>query len=82
MEKNLEHPAITKTIRTGYLHEDYDEQEDYGLCPLCQAPLGKLWGKDDEGIVCVDCLTEKIWRNMPDSDKFEALGFKVRRAEL
>lgn len=75
---NLEHPSIAQTLRTGYPHEPEPEEDPY-LCPLCQAPLGKLWGEDDEGVVCIDCLTDKVWRNMPDTDKYEALGFKVRR---
>lgn len=49
-DSDLEHPAITRTLRTGYPHP----VEDTG-CPECGGDMYKFYEIENEA-VCVDCF--------------------------
>lgn len=72
-----DHPAIARTLRTGYPKPVEDDDEPYS-CEMCHNPLGDFWGEDTIGEICESCLT-KLWLDVPAEDRFEMMGFKLRR---
>ena len=70
-----EHPAITRTLRTGYP----DEIEET-VCDECgeTIPAEETYGEFEGRCVCVYCM-EAEWADLPIKEKFELLGYMTEK---
>ena len=71
LDRDLEHPAITHALRTGYPapHKPL-------LCDTCKEVIqtGEYYGEYDGRIICSDCIEDE-WKELTAQEKFVALGY-------
>jgi hypothetical protein len=72
--KQLEHPAITRTLATGY-PEPYKPL----LCDTCKDVIqpGEYYGECDGRLICSDCIEDE-WKELTAKEKFERLGYNTK----
>lgn len=68
---NLEHPTISRALRTGYPapHKPL-------LCDTCKDEISshEIHGECDGRIICTDCIEDE-WKELTAREKFERLGY-------
>lgn len=78
-EWNLQHPDISRIERTGYGYSEDDAPA--GLeCSVCGQGIMscEAYGECDGKVICSDCINEE-WEELTDEEKFESMGYNVRR---
>ena len=70
-DSNLEYPAISHALRTGY-----PTQHKPLLCDTCKEVIqtGEYYGECDGRITCTDCIEDE-WKELTAKEKFERLGY-------
>ena len=70
---NLEHPDITRALKTGY-----PDTPDFGrACPWCDGDIGDVAYEIDGEWVCVECFKEWVIDEMSVSPELIAHDLKV-----
>lgn len=71
----LEHPAITRTLRTGY-----PEPVEELVCSCCGDTIlpGEWYGENEDDVVCPDCMRTE-WDSLTDEEQFDIMGYIPRK---
>lgn len=80
-DRNLQHPEITRALRTGYPRPEI-RPAAAPVCQLCGYAVrpGELYGACDGKVLCGSCADDE-WRELSPAEKLSLLGYDHRTGE-